>query len=342
MPSLQSPKIQETAMHEKPDQQQIHHQSNFMKAASRKTFIKTLAIFFSLMFNIPAIVSALAQEKKLEPRRKRNVTASRDLAVVRGDDIRQSLRKALEELGGLGLFVKKGDTVVIKPNIGWSRAPEFAANTNPDLVNELVTLCFRHGAKRVRVFDNTCNNEKMCYHNSGIQDAVKKAGGEIYYVSDWKFIPGRFPAGSEMQAWPIFRDAVECDCFINVPVAKHHGLTGLTLSMKNLMGVCGGNRGKMHWNIGEKLADLTAFINPDLTIIDAYRVLLRHGPSGGNTGDVEMKKTVIAGTDPVLADSFAAGLFGVAPESVGYIASAAAKKIGSMKISSADISRIEL
>ena len=104
---------------------------------------------------------------------------------------------------------------------------------------------------------------------------------------------------------------MECDCFINVPIAKHHGLTKLTLSMKNLMGVCGGNRGQIHWNIDRKLPELAKFINPDLTVIDAYRILLRHGPSGGNLKDVKKTKTVIAGTDPVLADSYAASLFGL-------------------------------
>ncbi len=313
-------------------------------ATSRKEFLKGI---FASVGSVP-VVKVLAEpalaatKEKLDPRVKKRVRTACDLAVVKGGSPAAITKKAIEALGGIDRFVRKGDTVVIKPNIGWDRAPEYAANTNPEVIETLIRLCRAAGAKRVRVFDNTCNAADMCYRNSGIADAVKKAEGYISYVNKEKFLPGRFPEGSEMAGWPIYRDAVECDCFINVPIAKHHGTTGLTLSMKNLMGVCGGNRGKMHWNISDKIADLAAFINPDLTIIDAYRVLLRHGPSGGNTGDVEMKKTVIAGTDPVLADSFAAGLFGVAPESIGYIASAAAKKIGSMKISSADISRIEL
>ncbi|HOO71856.1 MAG TPA: DUF362 domain-containing protein [Spirochaetota bacterium] len=310
---------------------------------SRKNFLKySAAAVWSLLFAGGALKQLMGQEKNLRPRKKRAVSCACSLAVIRGDDIRASLRKALDELGGLGLFVKKNDTVVIKPNIGWNRGPEFAANTNPDLVNELVTLCYRSGAKKVRVFDNTCNNEKMCYHNSGIYRAVKDAGGDIYYVSDWKFIPANFPYESPMQDWPIYKDAVECDCFINVPVAKHHSLTGLTLSMKNLMGVCGGSRGQMHWGIDKKLADLTAFINPDLTIIDAYKILLRHGPSGGNTNDVETRKTIIAGPDPVLADAYATTLFNMRPSDVGYIVRGAEKKIGSMDISSASIKKVTI
>jgi uncharacterized protein (DUF362 family) len=312
-------------------------------APSRREFFKkAVALAWSFLFAGGTASRVLAREQKLNSRPKKNTPTQCDLAVVRGDNVRQSLRRALDELGGLDRFVRKGDTVVVKPNIGWNRGPELAANTNPDLINELVLLCRRAGARRVRVFDNTCNNEKMCYRNSGIQDAVTRAGGEIYFVTQWKFLPGNFPEGSAMQSWPIFRDAVECDCFINVPIAKHHSLTGLTLSMKNLMGVCGGSRGTMHWNIDTKLAELTSFINPDLTIIDAYRILLRHGPSSGNPGDVELKKTVLASRDPVLADAFAATLFNLKPGDIGHIVKAARRNIGTMDIASASIRRIDL
>ncbi|NTV52479.1 MAG: DUF362 domain-containing protein, partial [Candidatus Firestonebacteria bacterium] len=176
--------------------------------------------------------------------------------------------------------------------------------------------------------------------NSGIYDAVKKAGGLVFYVSDWKFYPGQFPPNSAMADWPIFRDAVECDCFINVPVAKHHALTGLTLSMKNLMGVCGGSRGQMHWNIDQKLAELTAYIKPNLTVIDATRVLLRHGPTGGDMADVRRLNTVVAGTDPVLTDAYAATLMERKPEDIGHIRAAAEMKLGSLDLKHAHIRKL--
>jgi len=277
-----------------------------------------------------------------KPRSGRQAATACGLAVVTGEQPDLITRKAVETLGGIERFVRSCDTVVVKPNIGWDRTAEQAGNTNPEVVAALVRLCRDAGARSVKVFDNTCNDARRTYIKSGIADAVKKAGGLVVYVSDWKFYPGEFPAGSPMAEWPIFRDAVECDCFINVPVAKHHGLTGLTLSMKNLMGVCGGARGRMHWGIDQKLADWTAFIKPDLTVIDSYRILLRHGPTGGSLDDVKQLNTVIAGVDPVLADAYAATLFDRKPEEIGYIKVAAQQGLGSADLKKANIKKIKV
>jgi uncharacterized protein (DUF362 family) len=190
----------------------------------------------------------------------------------------------------------------------------------------------------VNVFDITCNDARRCYANSGIEAAAAAAGARAYIPDDWDVVKAHFGlrgAASPMEDWPILREAVECDTFINVPVLKHHALTRLTLSMKNLMGVCGGNRGLMHFNIGPKLVDLTRFINPDLTVIDAYRVLTRNGPSGGSLDDVKTLKTVIAATDPTLADAYAARLADVDPMAVPYIKTAVKEKFGSADIEAA-------
>lgn len=309
---------------------------------SRKAFVKSmLTIAGSFFLFERSILRGFAKDKKtLKPRIKKYRAVACDLAVVKGENPGKITEKAIELLGGIEKFVSRGDTVVVKPNIGWNKSPEYAANTNPIVVATIVKMCYDAGAKVVKVFDNTCNNSRMCYENSGIYKSVKSSGGYIYYTSDWKFYPGEFPKNSLMNEWPIFKDAVECDCFINVPIAKHHGLTGLTLSMKNLMGVCGGSRGKMHWDIDRKLAELTDFIKPDLTVIDAYRILLRHGPQGGNLKDVEKKKTVIASADPVLADSYAATLFNISPEKIGYIKKGAEFKLGSMDIKNANTKKI--
>jgi uncharacterized protein (DUF362 family) len=291
---------------------------------------------------ITAAGAATSSDRKLAPRSKRTVHTSCDLAVVKGNSPAAITRKAVEALGGMEKFVRRGDIVVIKPNIGWDRTPEYAATTNPEVVSELVKLCFAAGAKRVKVFDRTCNTAAMCYAHSGIAGAVRKAGGDIYHIIESKFVPGRFPDGSAMESWPIYRDAVECDCFINVPIAKDHGLSRLTLSMKNLMGVCGGSRGVIHWNIDRKLPELTKFINPDLTVIDAYRILLRNGPSGGNLRDVKKMKTVIAGTDPVLADSYAATLFDMDPKEIGHIRQGETYGLGTTDIAKAAIKKITI
>lgn len=278
---------------------------------------------------------------KLEPRTQRPVKTACDLAVAKGTDPAAITRKAVDALGGMKLFVKPGDVVVVKPNIGWDRTPEQAGNTNPQVAAELVKMCREAGAKTVKVFDYTCNDCRRTYENSGIAAACRAAGAQVFFVSDWKFSPAAMAAGDVMNEWPVFRDAVECDCFINVPVAKHHGLSGLTLSMKNLMGVCGGSRGSMHRDIGRKLAEMTRFIKPDLTVIDAYRMLMRNGPTGGSLSDVEQRNTVIAGRDPVLSDAYAATLFGKQPQDISYISYGAQMGLGSMDLKKASIKTVQ-
>jgi uncharacterized protein (DUF362 family) len=314
----------------------------FEKKFSRRSFVKLVAALFALTaFSSKKAKSVFAKETEyLEPRKKRQVATACDAVVAKGKNAAAITRKAIEELGGMGRFVKKGDTVVVKPNIGWDRVPEQAACTNPDVVATIIKMCFESGAKTVKVFDYTCNACERTYRNSGLFDAAKKAGATVSYVADWKFIPGRFPKGSPMEDWSMFRDAVMCDCFINVPIAKHHKLTHLTLGIKNLMGVCGGSRGSMHWGIADKLADVCGFINPDLTVVDAYRILLRNGPLGGDLNDVAEKDTVIASADPVLADSYATTLFGLKPEDIGYINASSKKGLGNMNLSRANIRQV--
>jgi uncharacterized protein (DUF362 family) len=200
-----------------------------------------------------------------------------------------------------------------------------------------VDMCFKAGAKRVNIFDNTCNDPKRCYENSGIEKLAREKGANVYFVDDWNVLKAKFSYDSPMEGWPIYRDALECDTFINAPVLKNHGLTGLTLSMKNLMGICSGNRGQIHFNIGVKLAHLTDFIKPDLNVIDAYRALERNGPTGGNLEDVLNIKTVIMSSDPVLCDSYAAKLMGKDPMSISYINQASKLNLGSADLEKADI-----
>ncbi len=309
---------------------------------SRGSFLKFAAVTFGSLAVPPMFKrkGLLHAATTLDPRPKKNIATACALAVANHADPAAGTRAAVNALGGMKLFVKKGDTVVVKPNIGWDRAPEFAANTNPAVVETLVRMCFESGAKVVKVFDYTCNDSRRTYANSGIAAAAKKAGADVYFVDDWKFFPGKFPAGAMMADWPIYRDAVACDCFINVPVAKHHRLTDVTLSIKNLMGVCGSGRGQMHQDIAPKLAEVLAFMRPELTVIDACRILLRNGPTGGSVGDVKKMDTFIASADPVLADAYAATLFGHKPGDIGYIKAAADKGLGSLDLKAANIKKV--
>lgn len=320
-------------------------ESLWQKKMSRKNFIKlciTGMAGFLAGSTLRTRNSFASDENVFYGRRAKDISIRHDLIVVKGLDPYAMTIKAVEAIGGMDKFVKEGGVVVIKPNMAWDRIPEQAGNTNPDVIAALVELSFRSGAKRVNVFDRPCNDARRCYDNSGIAKLAREKGANVYFVDDWNFVEARFPYKSPMEGWPVYRDALECDTFINVPILKHHGLTGLTLSMKNLMGVCGGERGLIHTDIGVRLAHLTDFIKPDLTVIDAYRVLMRNGPSGGDLKDVSDFKTVIAGIDPVLVDSYACELMKKDPLSITYIREAVDNNLGKFETGKVDILRLEV
>ena len=228
-----------------------------------------------------------------------------EMVVARGDDPRQLARRAIEELGGISRFIKRGDVVVIKPNIAWDRTPEQAANTNPEVVAEVVRLGQEAGAKTVIVTDVSTNEPRRAFQRSGIAAAAQAAGAQVILPEERKFKEVDL-RGEVLGSWPVFEPFLAADKVINIPIAKHHSLTGATLGMKNWYGILGGQRHRLHQRIHESLADLADFMRPTLTIMDAYRVLLRNGPTGGNLEDVVLHKTVIAGTDPVALDAYTA------------------------------------
>lgn len=231
-----------------------------------------------------------------------------EMAVIIGDDPAQLARQALEELGGIGRFVARGDVVLVKPNIGWDRTAEQAANTNPEIVAEVVRQCASAGAKRVIVTDVSCNDPRRCFERSGIAMAAQQAGAEVILPDPAMFKEADLQ-GEILHAWPVFSPFLNVDKVINVPIAKHHSLTGTTLGMKNWYGMLGGPRHQLHQKIHESLVDLADFVRPTLTMIDCYRILLRNGPTGGNLQDVLLKKTMVAGTDPVALDAYVAKAF---------------------------------
>ena len=309
---------------------------------SRRRFLKTAfaGIVISAMQGV-FLKKVFAKEGVSTGRQKSGIKGDYDLVMAEGDDPYINTVKAIEAMGGMGKFVKKDSIVVIKPNIAWDRTPEQAANTDPQVVAALIDLSYKAGAKRVNVFDISCNDARRCYDRSGIQKIAKEKGASVYFADDWNVLKAKFSYKSPMEGWPILRDAIECDTFINVPVLKHHGLTGLTLSMKNLMGVCVANRGLIHMDIGRKLVDLTGFINPDLTVIDAHRFLSNNGPSGGDLKDVVTLNKLIVATDPTLADTFAARLVERDPFSISYINNARERNFGSVDLDKAKIFNVK-
>ncbi len=250
------------------------------------------------------------------------------ISVAEGKNIPLITRMAINMLGGMDRFVKRGDRVVVKPNIAWNRSPEQAANTHPEVVGEIVRMCRETGAKEIIVIDHTCHNPRLTYEKSGIREAVLKNGGKMRYAK--KFVKKDIPRGKALKETEVLREVIEADVLINVPVVKVHGGAIVTLSMKNLMGVVK-DRGKMHRvGLHQAIADLSTLIRPHLIVLDATRILLTNGPQG--PGKVEYPNQVIAGKDPVALDSYGSRLLGKVPEKIPHIRIAQEMGIGKINI----------
>ncbi|MBN2508578.1 MAG: DUF362 domain-containing protein [Verrucomicrobia bacterium] len=295
---------------------------------NRRAFLRDVALWSAAATVAPPVfrIGGLAQAGE---------AATPTLAVAKGTDYEALVGKVLEPLGGLEPFFKKGARVVIKPNIAWDRTPEQAATTHPLLVKALVKLCLASGADKVMVFDRSCNDCRRTYVASGIQAAVQSLNdprATCTYVDDRKFVPVKIQKGKLLTEWSFYKDALDADCYINMPIAKHHGLSTLTLGLKNIMGVIGGKRGQIHQSIAQKLADLNTVLRPKLNLVDATRILLRNGPTGGKLDDVKELHTLIASPDVVAADAYATTLFERAPDALQTTRTAAAMGLGQMDL----------
>jgi len=253
------------------------------------------------------------------------------LSVAKNDNPANLVEKAVLALGGIEQFVSKGDRVVIKPNVGWDRVPEQAANTNPEAVAQMVRMCLSAGAREVIVTDVTCNNQRRTFLRSGIQTEAEKAGANVHLSTDNDFIDVDL-GGELLTVWPVLRQMIEADKFINMPIAKHHSLTGATLGMKNLYGIIGGRRNQLHQKIDQSIVDLATFMKPTLVVADCYRVLMRNGPVGGNLDDVKECRTVVAGIDQVAVDAYITRFLDKTPEDVSHIVLAQRAGLGSMNL----------
>jgi uncharacterized protein (DUF362 family) len=266
-----------------------------------------------------------------------------DLAAVRGGEAADMFEKAMEALGGMGKFVKSGQKVLVKPNIGWDVPPERAGNTNPDLINRIVKSCFDAGASEVVVFDHTCDQWDRCYRNSGLEEAARSAGANVVPGNNESFYQEvSIPGGKSLQKAKVHRKLLEADVFINVPVLKHHGSTTVSLAMKNLMGVIW-DRGFYHGNdLSQCIADFLTYRKPDLNIIDGYRMMTRNGPRGVSVSDVADLRALIAGKDIVAVDAAATMMFGEKPQDIKHIRIANEMGLGSMDLQNLAIKRIKM
>ncbi|HUU34151.1 MAG TPA: DUF362 domain-containing protein [Vicinamibacterales bacterium] len=258
------------------------------------------------------------------------------LAVATGPAAAANTERAMTALGGMGAFVRRGDVVVVKPNICTAKAPEYATTTDPDVVATLVRLAREAGAKQVIVMDNPLSDAAAAYSASGIEAAATAAGGAMHLMNDAGYRSYAIP-GHVLGTHPLYAAIVDADVVISAPIAKQHGSAGLTLAGKNLMGATS-DRGRMHsMGLSQCIAELAAALRPDLAVIDATRILVRNGPTGGDLADVVVKDTVIACADWVAADTYATRLFDRTPEAVPYIKAAADMGLGTMDLASVSI-----
>ncbi len=279
----------------------------------RRDFLKNVAVG-SLIVNVPTRLLAQANGYP-------------DLAMIQGDSPAQITKEAIAAIGGIKRFIAKGDVVIVKPNIGWDRTPEQAACTNPEVVKALVELCVDADAKKVIVMDNTINPARRTYARSGIAKAAKEAGAKVPYVNP-HHLKKMALNGEWFKEWEVYTDFVEADKIINVPIAKTHSLSRLTMGLKNWLGAVGGARNQLHQGLDYAMIDLAKFFKPALTVLDAYRILVRNGPQGGRLSDAQLNKTVVAGIDYVAVDALGATFFDIKPEELPYLQLASERGIG--------------
>jgi uncharacterized protein (DUF362 family) len=266
-----------------------------------------------------------------------------DLVAVKGGEPEDMFKEGIKAIGGIERFVKKGQVVLVKPNIGWDQMPEVGANTNPKLVQEIVEQCFKAGASKVYMFDRTCDYWESCYTKSGMREVAKKTGAELLSgdkLSDYRRVVVN--GAKVLKETKIHRLLEECDVFINVPILKHHSSTRLSIAMKNLMGVVW-DRDFYHMrNLDTAIAEFCLYKKPHLNIVDAYRVMMKYGPRGIGTANTAVMKTLLISPDIVAIDAAAAMVFGAKPEEIRYIKAAHELKIGNMNIGDLNVKKINI
>ncbi|MCP3876419.1 MAG: DUF362 domain-containing protein [Desulfobacteraceae bacterium] len=270
-----------------------------------------------------------------------------DLVAVKNGEPDIMFNKGIKLMGGMKRFVKKGQTVLVKPNIGFNRTPEFGATTNPLLVKAIIEHGFGAGAKKVYVFDHEASSAyglaAKCYKNSGIESAAKQAGAIMAPADDYKYYQGvKIPGAKILHTTDVHELLLETDVFINVPVLKHHSYTHVTMAMKNLMGVVWDRMYYHGYGLDQCIAEFCLYKKPDLNVLDAYRVMKSHGPYGNSPEDVVIAKSLLISEDIVAIDTAASLIFGIPPQKVDYIAMGQELKLGKMNLDELNIKRLVL
>jgi uncharacterized protein (DUF362 family) len=263
-----------------------------------------------------------------------------DLVALKGGTIEVMFERGMGEIGGMGKFVSKGQSVLIKPNMSWDTIPEGGANTSPGLVAAIARHCVDAGASRVVVMDHSIEYWERSRNSSGIGDAIKSVGA-VYAPSESAGYYQKISVdGRTLRETMIHEALLECDVLISAPVLKHHGGAGASISAKGLMG-CIWNRGEYHSKgLQSCIADFLNARKPDLNVIDADRVITRHGPRGGTLDDVTVMNSLLISPDVVAADTAGSMMLGRKPGEIEHIRLAAEAGFGEMDLSKIRIKRI--
>ena len=309
----------------------------------RRNFLKAIAVTGA------AVSLKMSDGMDIMAQTTRNTAGnSVDLVAVMGGEPEAMFRRAIDEMGGIGRFVKRGNRVVVKPNIAWDRAPELAANTNPQLVGEIVRQCLAAGAREVVVFDHTCDDWRRAYRTSGIEAAARAAGARVIPGNEESFYrPVALPRGKRLKETKVHRAILDCDVWINVPVLKHHGGTNLTIAMKNLMGIVWDRRFFHRSDLQQCIADSCTLEKvPVLNVVDAYRMLKANGPRGTSAADVVNTKALFISPDMVAVDTASARFFDqiqtMPLSDVGHLAHGEALGVGTMNLDALNVRRVRL
>ncbi len=312
-------------------------------AMTRNEFLKTVALAgFATTLSAADPIAVLAQQGK------NAAGADVDMVALLGGEPAPMFEKGIAALGGIERFVSKGDRVTIKPNIGWDKSPDLAGNTNPELVVALINACKDAGAKEIVVFDNTCDNWRKCYENSGIEAAAKKAGAIVMPGNEEKYYrETKLPKSKALGSAKIHQAILDCDCWFNVPILKNHGGARMTIAMKNLMGIVWDRRAFHQKGLDQCIADIGTLENPAcLNIVDAYRIMKTNGPRGRDASDVSVAKGLFMSTDPVAVDVAAVKFFdqfqSMPLDDVKYLPLGAELKLGTNEVSNLNVQRVKM
>ncbi|MGA9264366.1 MAG: DUF362 domain-containing protein [Desulfobacterales bacterium] len=251
------------------------------------------------------------------------------MGIARGMDRTQTVRQAMQAVGGIETFVKPGDRVLLKVNAAFASPPALSATTHPQLVTEVTRLCLKAGAVEVIVTDNPINDPASCFALTGIARAAESAGGRVMLPAEPFFRTITLPGAQLIRNWPLlFEPFKSVNKLIGLAPVKDHHRSGASMTMKNWYGLLGGRRNIFHQDINTIIKELALMVKPTLVILDGTTSMVTNGPTGGSLSDLKETRTMIVSTDQVAADAYGASLIGKTAGDLPYIGMAAAAGAG--------------